>query len=269
MSEDDEKRKQEFYERTMGQLDEMYAKVTENPDDQMSLLRYAKGLVNTITIFGMSGDPEGIDLVLKRFRTLVEEYGNIDEIQNQFATALANSMSYLMKKQKFEQMYERLEELRMFARSYPMNMSCQRSLAGGLVNSIINFGQRGLMEPVKQLIRELLVLANAHKENHEIQLALAKGLVNAIGYLSKNQLFNIALPLIDELMALTEAYPNDEDFILQRANCIVTAMGAFAKDEEYIDVVEELEEELERMAKVYPNHEGVQLRAKTKSLGRD
>ncbi|MHA1212098.1 MAG: hypothetical protein ACTSSH_06520 [Candidatus Heimdallarchaeota archaeon] len=269
MTDDDAKKKQEFYERTMGQLEEMRMKTGEDPDDQMKLLRYAKGLVNTITIFGMSGDPDGIDLVLKRFRSLVEEHGHIDEIQNQFAIALANSMSYLMKKQKFDSMYERLEELRMFARAYPMNMSCQRSLAGGLVNSIINFGQRSMMEPVRQLIRELLVMSNAHKENHEIQLALAKGLVNAVGYLSKNQQYDLAMPLMDELMALTEAYPDDEDFILQRANGIVTAMNAFAKDEEYIDVVSELEDELERMAKIYPEHEGVQLRAKTRTLGRD
>jgi hypothetical protein len=269
LSDDEEKKRQEFYVRTMGQLDEMLTIVKENPDDQMKLLRYAKGLVNTITIFGMSGDPEGIDLVLRRFRSLVDEYGQLDEIQIQFSTALANSMSYLMKKQKFEQMYERLEELRIFARSYPMNMSCQRSLAGGLVNAIINFGQRSMVEPVKQLISELLILANAHKENIEIQLALAKGLVNAIGYLSKNFEFERAIPLLDELIALTEAYPNDEDFILQRANGIVTAMNAFAEDEDYIDVVEELDEELARMAKIYPKHEGVQLRAKTRTLGRD
>ncbi|NHJ46793.1 MAG: hypothetical protein FK733_03300 [Asgard group archaeon] len=269
MAENDEEKRKQFYERTMGQLDEMLNAIKKNPDDQMELLRYAKGLVNTITIFGMSGDPEGIALVIIRFRALVEEHGHIDAIQNQFATALANSMSYLMKKQKFEQMYARLEELRIFARAYPMNMTCQRQLAGGLVNSIINFGQRGMMEPVKQLIRELLILSNAHKENMEIQLALAKGLVNSMGYLSKNYDYDSAIPLLDELMALTEDYPNDEDFILQRANGIVTAMSAFSKDEEYIDVVDELNEELSQMAKMYPNHEGVQLRAKTKSLGRD
>ena len=89
---EEEKKRQEFYERTMGQLEEMRQKAEDNPDDQMQLLRYAKGLVNTITIFGMSGDPEGIDLVLVRFRGLVEEYADIEEIQNQFATALANSM---------------------------------------------------------------------------------------------------------------------------------------------------------------------------------
>ena len=266
---DEEKRKQEFYDKTLGQLNDMRDQAFEDGEDQMKLLRYAKGLVNTITIFGMSGDPEGIDLVLIRFRNLVQEFGNIDEIQNQFATALANSMSYLMKKQKFESMYERLEELRMFARTYPMNMSCQRSLSGGLVNSIINFGQRAMIEPVKQLIKELLILSNAHKENHEIQLALAKGLVNAMGYLSKNQEYKSAIPLLDELIALTDDYPEDEDFILQRANGIVTAMNAFAKDKEYIDVVTELEDELVRMAKFYPDHEGVQLRAKTRTLGRD
>jgi len=269
MTNEDDQRRKEFYKRTFGQLDEMYKKTQENPHDQMNLLRYAKGLVNTITIFGMSGDPEGIDLVLQRFRKLVDTHGNIDEIQNQFATALANSMSYLMKKQKFDSMYERLEELRMFARSYPMNMACQRSLAGGLVNSIINFGQRGMVEPVKQIIRELLVLANAHKENEEIQLALAKGLVNAIGYLGKHGEYKKAIPLIDELMALTDAYQEDEDFILQRANGIVTALTVFRDKEEFIDLTDELDAELARMAKEYPNHEGVQLRAKTKTLGRD
>ena len=269
MSEDEQKKKQEFYERTMGQLDEMLAKFQDDPNDSMKLLQYAKGLVNTITIFGMSGDPEGIDMILTRFRKLVEEYGNVDEIQNQFATALANSMSYLMKKQKFDTMYERLEELRMFASAYPMNMSCQRSLAGGLVNSIINFGERKMVNQVKQLINELLVLSNAHKENHEIQLALAKGLVNAIGYLSKNNEFQPTLPLITDLMDLTEEYPDDEDFILQRANGIVTAINGLGGNKTYIKTVTELEEELKRMAKAYPNHTGVQLRAKTKSLGRD
>lgn len=268
MTEDDEKKRQEFYDRTLGQLEEMYSKAQENPDDEMKLFRYTKGLVNTITIFGMSGDPEGIDLVLERFRVLVQEYGHIDEIQNQFATGLSNSLSYLMKKQKFDQMYERLEELRMFARSYPMNMSCQRSLAAGLVNSIINFGQRELMEAVEQLIRELLVLANAHKENEEIQLALAKGLVNAMGYLIKNHKIKLAMPLIDELMALTDAYPKDEDFVLIRANGIATALDSFNNNKDYVDIVEELEEELKRMAKVYPNHEGVQLRHKSR-FGRD
>ncbi len=266
---DEDKKRQEFYDRTMGQLEDMRQKAADNPKDQMNLLRYAKGLVNTITIFGMSGDPEGIDLVLIRFREIVAEYGDIEEVQNQFSTALANSMSYLMKKQKFDSMYERLEELRMFARTYPMNMFCQRSLAGGLVNSIINFGQRELIEPIKQLINELLALGNAHSENNEIQLALVKGLVNAMGYLSKMKEYKFAIPLLDELMDLTSEFPDDEDFILQRANGIVTAMTAFKKNEEHIDLVAELNEELERMAKTYPEHEGVQLRAKTKSLGRD
>lgn len=269
MSEDEERKRQEFYERTLGQLNEMKKAADDDPDDQMKLLRYAKGLVNTITIFGMSGDPEGIDLVLDRFRDVVQEFGFIDEIQNQFATALANSMSYLMKKQKFDSMYERLEELRMFARTYPMNLSCQRSLAGGLVNSIINFGQRQLMEPVKQLIKELIVLGNVHKENQEIQLALVKGLVNSMGYLSKNQYFAEAIPLLDELFSITDNYPDEENFILQRANGIVTALNAFQKDDKYIDLVAELNEELDRMAAEYPDHEGVQLRAKTRSLGRD
>ena len=97
---DEDKKRQEFYDRTMGQLEDMRQKAADNPKDQMNLLRYAKGLVNTITIFGMSGDPEGIDLVLIRFREIVAEYGDIEEVQNQFSTALANSMSYLMKKQK-------------------------------------------------------------------------------------------------------------------------------------------------------------------------
>lgn len=266
---DEEKKRQAFYDRTMGQLEEMRQKAADNPKDQMNLLRYAKGLVNTITMFGMSGDPEGIDLVLLRFRDIVAEYGDIEEIQNQFSTALSNSMSYLMKKQKFDSMYERLEELRMFARTYPMNMSCQRSLAGGLVNSIINFGQRELIEPIKQLINELLALGNAHNENEEIQLALVKGLVNAMGYLSKLKEYEFAIPLLDELMDLTAEFPDDENFILQRANGIVTAMNAFGKNDDYVDLVAELTEELERMAKDYPDHEGVQLRSKTKTLGRD
>ena len=74
MANNDEQRRKEFYERTFGQLEEMYKKSIEDPNNQMNLLRYAKGLVNTITIFGMSGDPEGIDLVLQRFRKLVEEH---------------------------------------------------------------------------------------------------------------------------------------------------------------------------------------------------
>jgi hypothetical protein len=126
------------------------------------------------------------------------------------------------------------------------------------------------MDAVKQIIQELIVLANAHRENNEIQLALAKGLVNAVGYLSKNSEFKEAISLLDELFALTDDYPEDEDFVLQRANGIVTALTTFSKQKgKYQDLVDELNDELERMAERYPNHEGVQLRAKTKSLGRD
>ncbi len=269
MTEDEEKKKQEFYVKTNAELDVLLDEIKKNPDDDMPILRYAKKLEINITIFGMSKDPDGIALVLKRFRKVVQEHGQMTQIQNLFATALANSMSYLMKKHKFDTVNERLDELRMFVGLHPMNMNCQRSLAGGLVNSIINFGQRKLLKPVQDIIQELIILASNHKENYEIQLCLVKGLVNAMGYLSRNEEFEPAIPLLDELMALTDEHPNDEDFVLQRANGVVTAMNAFAKSDEYIDVVEELEEELERMAKIYPNHEGVQLRNKTRTLGRD
>jgi hypothetical protein len=269
MTEDEEKKKQEFFDKTNAELDVYLDEIKKDPDDEMAILRYAKKLEINITIFGMSGSPEGIALVLSRFRDLVQDYGHMTQIQNLFATAIANSMSYLMKKHKYDTMYERLEELRIFAGTYPLNMSCQRSLAGGLVNSIINFGQRKLLKPVMEIIQELIILANTHKENQDMQLCLAKGLVNSMGYLSRNEEYEPAIPLLDELMALTDDFPNDEDFILQRANGIVTAMNAFAKNDGYIDVVDELEAELERMAKVYPNHEGVQLRNKTRTLGRD
>ncbi|MHA1171079.1 MAG: hypothetical protein ACTSUW_01195 [Candidatus Heimdallarchaeota archaeon] len=269
MTKDEEKKKQEFFDKTNAELDVYLDEIKKNPDDEMAILRYAKKLEINITIFGMSGSPEGIALVLERFRKLVQEYGHMTQIQNLFATAIANSMSYLMKKHKYDTMFERLEELRLFAKTHPTNMNCQRSLAGGLVNSIINFGQRKVLEPVKEIIQELLILAETHKENHEIQLCLVKGLVNSMGYLSRNEDYEPAIPLLDDLMALTDEHPNDEDFILQRANGIVTAMNAFAKNDKYVDLVEELEEELERMAKIYPDHEGVQLRAKTKTLGRD
>jgi len=270
LTDEEQKKKQEFYDNTLAECEEFHKELKEDPEDDFALLQYAKKLEINITIFGMSGDPDGIDLILHRFRQLVEEYGHIPQIQNLFATALANSMSYLMKKQKFDSMYARLEELRLFARTYPMNLNCQRSLAGGLVNSIINFGQRELMEPVQQIINELLILANAHNENEEIQLALAKGLVNSMGYLSKHGEFKAAIPLLDELMALTDEFPNEENFVLQRANGIVTALTSFKKKEdEYVDLIEELNTELEHMAKIYPDHEGVQLRAKTKTLGRD
>ena len=91
-----------------------------------------------------------------------------------------------------------------------------------------------------------------------------------MGYLSKHGEFKAAIPLLDELMALTDEFPNEENFVLQRANGIVTALTSFKKKkEEYVDLCEELNTELEHMAKIYPDHEGVQLRAKTKTLGRD
>ena len=269
MAEDDNKKRQEFYDKTNAELDVLLDEIKKNPDEEMAILRYAKKLDISIVVFGMSKDPEGIALVLTRFRDLVQDYGQMTQIQNLFATALANSMSYLMKKHKFDTVNDRLEELRIFAGTYPSNKSCQRSLAGGLVNSIINFGQRKLLKPVMEIIQELIILANNHKENQDMQLCLAKGLVNSMGYLSRNEEYEPAIPLLDELMALTDDFPNDEDFILQRANGIVTAMNAFAKNDGYIDVVDELEAELERMAKVYPDHEGVQLRNKTRTLGRD
>ncbi|MEA2070382.1 MAG: hypothetical protein U9O98_03740, partial [Asgard group archaeon] len=85
----------------------------------------------------------------------------------------------------------------------------------------------------------------------------------------KNGEYEGAKKNLEELLSLTEKYPNDEDFILQRANGIVTGMTVFKDKDEFKDFFDELDKELTRMAKIYPDHEGVQLRNKTKSLGRN